>query len=142
MQKSLVCFIKHFLQKVSIWKTRNVVEAKIVRYGLTGLAAANLWGNPMFVMTNNVIFVFVFFQTRTRENLTWRKSSATWELNLKRLLQKYDNSCSYFYRKRHWKSFFSKIYVIFVLPLSFNGYKWFQNGARCPLSWVFKPLKV
>ena len=53
------------------------MEAKIVRYGLTDLAAANLWGNPMFVMTNNVIFVFVFFQTRTRENLTWRKSSAT-----------------------------------------------------------------
>ena len=77
IQKSLVCFIKLFLQKASISKTRNVVEAKIVRYGLTGLAAANLWGNPMFVMTNNVIFVFVFFQTRTRENLTWRKSSAT-----------------------------------------------------------------
>ena len=37
MQTSLVYFIKHFPEKVCIWKARNVVEAKIVRFGWLAL---------------------------------------------------------------------------------------------------------
>ena len=51
MQTSLVYFIKHFPQKVCIWKRRNVVETKIVRFGWLALLQLTWVGkNPMFVI--------------------------------------------------------------------------------------------
>ena len=49
MQTSLVYFIKHFPQTICIWKARNIVEAKIVRFGW--LALLQLPSKNIILMT-------------------------------------------------------------------------------------------